>query len=135
MFNLAIGLEDAANRHASKDALVSGSLRITFRELNEQANQVANGLIAMGLQPNDKVGLSCPNLHLFPIIYYGILKAGGTIVPLSILLKKDEIAYHLTDADIKYYFCFEGTDILPMGKEGIAGFQQVSSCEKLIIAC
>jgi len=133
MFNLAIGLEDAAKRLADKDALVSGSLRITFKELNEMANEVANGLIALGLQPNDKVGLSSPNIHLFPIIYYGILKAGGTVVPLSILLKKDEIAYHLADADIKYYFCFEGTDILPMGKEGVEGYKQVSTCEKLIL--
>ena len=51
------------------------------------------------------------------------------VVPLSVLLKKDEIAYHLTDSDAKAYFCFIGTDELPMGKMGHAGFQEVPACE------
>ena len=133
MFNLAIALEDSAGRFPSKNAIISGASKISFIELNEMANQVANGLVEMGLKPNDKVGLSCPNTPLFPIIYYGILKAGGAIVPLSILLKKDEVEYHLSDADVKYYFCFEGTEILPLGKEGVAGFKKVSTCDRLII--
>lgn len=133
MFNLAIALEDAARRFPSKTAIISDTTKISFCELNQEANQVADGLVKMGLKPNDKVGLSCPNTPLFPIIYYGVLKAGGTIVPLSILLKKNEIAYHLADADVKFYFCFEGTEILPMGKEGVGGFKKVSSCEHLII--
>ena len=65
----------------------------------------------------------------FPIIYFGILKAGATCVPLSVLLKKDEIAYHLNDSDAKAYFCFVGNADLPMGQMGYAGFQEAADCE------
>ena len=62
-----------------------------------------------GIQPGDKVALSCPNLPYFSLIYWGILKAGATVVPLNVLLKGREVAYHLGDSDAKAFFCFEGT--------------------------
>ena len=74
--------------------------------------------MSRGIEPGDKVALSCPNLPYFPIVYYGILKAGAVVVPLNVLLKGREIAYHLGDSDAKAYFCFEGTPDLPMGQTG-----------------
>ena len=71
------------------------------------------------------MALSCANLPYFPIVYFGILKAGATVVPLNVLLKAREVAYHLDDSDAKAYFCFQGTEELPIGKEGHAGFEQV----------
>ena len=70
--------------------------------------------ITFGLSKGDKVALSCPNLPYFPIVYYGILKTGAVVVPLNVLLKGREIAYHLGDSEAKAYFCFEGTAELPM---------------------
>ena len=55
------------------------------------------------------MALSCPNLPYFPLVYCGILKAGATVVPLNVLLKGREVAYHLDDSDAKAYFCFQGT--------------------------
>ena len=55
------------------------------------------------------MALSCPNLPHFPAIYYGILKTGAVVVPLNVLLKGREVAYHLEDSDAKAYVCFEGT--------------------------
>ncbi|MDH5645930.1 MAG: long-chain fatty acid--CoA ligase, partial [Candidatus Heimdallarchaeota archaeon] len=80
-------------------------------------------------QKGDKVAVSCPNLPYFPMVYYGILKIGATVVPLNVLLKKREIAYHLRDSDAKAYFCFVGTPDLPMGIEGWAGFNEVETCK------
>ncbi|MEU7039279.1 AMP-binding protein [Streptomyces sp. NPDC046237] len=91
-------------------------------ELDTAARRVANLLRSRGIQPGDKVALSCPNLPWFPIVYYGILKAGAVVVPLNVLLKGREIAYHLADSEAKAYFCFEGTADLPMGQEGWSGF-------------
>lgn len=129
MLNLSVIIEDSARRYPNKDAFVFMDTRMTFAQINGAANQVANGLIAAGIKPGDKIGLSCFNLPYFPIVFFGILKAGGVVVPLSVLLKKDEIAYHLTDSDAKAYFCFEGTPDLPMGQMGHAGFQEVQDCE------
>ena len=79
------------------------------------------------------MALSCPNLPYFSIIYWGILKAGATVVPLNVLLKGREVAYHLGDSDAKAFFCFEGTDELPIGAEGHAGFQDADGCETFVV--
>ncbi len=130
MLNLSVVLEDSARRMPTKEAFTFMDTTLNYAQVNGAANQVANGLIAKGIKPGDKVALSCFNLPYFPIIYYGILKAGAVVVPLSVLLKKDEIAYHLNDSDAKAYFCFIGSEDLPMGKMGYAGFQEADKCEQ-----
>ena len=129
MLNLSVFLEASAGSHPDRDAVVLGDLRLTYAQVNGFANQVANLLVSRGIEPGDKVALSCPNLPYFPIVYYGILKAGATVVPLNVLLKGREIAYHLEDSDAKAYFCFEGTPDLPMGQLGHEGFEKAERCE------
>ena len=129
MLNLSLFLEDSARSHPDRDAVVLGDLRLTYAQVNGFANQVANLLVSRGIRPGDKVALSCPNLPYFPVIYYGILKAGAVVVPLNVLLKGREIAYHLGDAEAKAYFCFQGTPDLPMGDEGKKGFDAADGCE------
>ncbi|BBO78536.1 long-chain-fatty-acid--CoA ligase [Desulfosarcina widdelii] len=128
MLNLAAMLEHSAQEGPSKTAIVFGDKRFSYAQVNAVANQVANGLASAGVVKGDKVALSCPNLPYFPMIYYGILKAGAVVVPLNVLLKGREIAYHLKDSDAKAYFCFQGTPDLPMAEEGWKGFQEVDGC-------
>ena len=101
MLNLSVLLEDSAFRHKDKPAFTFGDNTLSFAQVNGAANQVANGLKAKGIKPGDKVALNCLNLPYFPIIYFGILKAGAVCVPLSVLLKKDETSYHLKDSEAK----------------------------------
>src|SRR5690606_12593319 len=77
--------------------------------------------------------LSCPNLPYFPIAYHAILKAGAVVVPLNVLLKPGEIAYHLEDSQASAYLCFEGRPELPMGQMGYEAFQQVPGCENFFL--
>jgi len=132
MMNLSFILESTAREYPDKDAFVLGDKRLTYAQINGAANQLAHALKEKGIGKGDKVALSCPNLPYFPIAYFGILKTGATVVPLSILLKHNEVAYHLQDSDARAIICFEGTDTLPMGKEAYEGFQQVDSCERFI---
>jgi long-chain acyl-CoA synthetase len=133
VLSLSILLEDSVRRHADRDAVVLGDTRLSYAQVNAQANQVANLLLSRGIEPGDKVALSCPNLPFFPVIYYGILKAGAVVVPLNVLLKGREIAYHLGDADARAYFCFQGTPDLPMGEEGKKGFDGADGCEHFFL--
>ena len=55
------------------------------------------------------------------------------MVPLNVLLKGREVAYHLDDSDAKAYFCFQGTPELPMGKEGYEGFERAEGCEHFFV--
>ena len=128
MLNLSVILEDSAKRYPMKPAFTFMDTALSYAQINGAANMVANGLKARGIKAGDKVALSCPNLPYFPIIYFGIIKTGAVVVPLSVLLKKDEIEYHLRDSDAKAYFCFCGTPDLPMGEMGYAGFKEVEAC-------
>ncbi|WDM16820.1 long-chain fatty acid--CoA ligase [Streptomyces lavenduligriseus] len=133
MLNLSVLLEDSARTHPDRDAVVLGSSRLTYAQTDAAANQVANLLVDRGIWPGDKVALSCPNVPWFLIVYHGILKAGAVVVPLNILLKGREVAYHLADSEAKAYFCFEGGEGLPMGAEGHAGFSQTPACEHFFL--
>jgi long-chain acyl-CoA synthetase len=133
MLNLAVLLEDSARDMPSRDAVVFNETRLTYAQVNGAANQIANGLSALGIGKGDKVALSCLNIPYFPLVYYGILKTGATVVPLNVLLKGREIAYHLSDSDAKAYFCFQGTPELPMGQFGYEGFQQTDGCDHFIM--
>ncbi|HET8987240.1 MAG TPA: long-chain fatty acid--CoA ligase [Humibacillus sp.] len=133
MLNLSILLEDSARRFPERDAVVLGTSRIDYRSLDARANQVANLLVSKGIRPGDKVALSCPNLPAFPVVYYGILKAGAVVVPLNVLLKGREVAYHLVDSEAKAYLCFEGTPELPMATAGFEGFAQAPDCEHFLV--
>jgi long-chain acyl-CoA synthetase len=133
MLNLAVLLEGTTREVPDRPAVVQGNTTLTYAQLDAAASQVANGLIARGVALGDRVAISCPNLLYFPIVYYGILKAGATVVPLNILLTEREIAYHLADSGAKAYFCFEGTAELPIGKAGAAAFEQTDGCEHFIL--
>ncbi len=133
MLNLASLLENSAEQYGDREAVVLGDRRLTYAQVNGAANQVANLLVSRGIKPGDKVALSCPNLPYFPIVYYGILKAGATVVPLNVLLKGREVAYHLADSDAVAYFCFEGTAELPIGQAGYEGFSQTEGCEHFFV--
>ena len=133
MYNLSIFLEDSARRYPDRDALVLGDTRLSYAQVNAMANQVANLLVELGVERGDRVALTCPNLPYFPVIYYGILKAGGVVVPMNVLNKGREVAYYLDDSDAKVYFCFQGTPELPMGQEGYAGAQQATGSPEFIV--
>ena len=133
MLNLSVFLEDSAFNVPDRDAVVLGATRLTYAQVDGAANQVANLLVARGIAPGDKVALSCPNLPYFPIVYYGILKAGAVVVPLNVLLKGREVAYHLADSDAKAFFCFQGTPELAIGAEGWAAFNDTEACTEFFL--
>jgi long-chain acyl-CoA synthetase len=133
MLNLSTILESTAQKYPKRTAFTIGEASLNYAQINAASSQVANGLKNIGIQKGDKVALTCPNVPYFPIIYFGILKAGATVVPLSVLLKKDEVAYHLKDSDAKAYFSFIGTPEIPMAQNGLDGFNEVESCEHFFV--
>jgi long-chain acyl-CoA synthetase len=132
-YNLSSLLESGAAAHPDRDALVIGDTRLSYAQVNDLAGMVAGMLAARGIGPGDKVALTCPNTPHFTVAYFGILKAGATVVPLNVLLKAREVAYHLNDCDAKAYLCFEGTPELPMAQAGYAGFGEASRCEHFLV--
>lgn len=133
MLNLAMVFEHNVTARPEKTAIVFGEKRLSFAQVGGAVNQIASGLAARGIGKGDTVALSCPNLPYFPMVYYAILKTGAAVVPLNVLLKGREIAYHLSDSQAKAYFCFQGTPELPMAQEGYKGFNEVVGCEHFFV--
>ena len=57
-----------------------------------------------GVEPGDRVGIMLPNVPAFPVLYYGVLLAGGTVVPMNPLLKAREVEHYLGDSGAKLIF-------------------------------
>src|SRR4029453_13314288 len=97
--NLSVLLDDSAREVPERPAVIRGDAVLTYGAVNAAANQLAGAVgaggggarVAAGVEPGQRVALSCPNLEWFPIAYYGILKAGAVVVPLNVLLKPREI--------------------------------------------
>jgi long-chain acyl-CoA synthetase len=129
MLNLAMLLEISARRDPGKVALMLDDMKLRYAEVNGAANKIANGLVGMGVRPGDKVAIMLPNTPHFVICYYAILKLGATVVPLNVLFKRHEVAYHLDDSDAVALIVWEGF----LG-EATEGFQQAKHCRSLIVA-
>src|SRR5271156_1689427 len=97
-FNLAVMLRESARRAPAKTAVILGDATLSYAQLDELADRVAANLTAAGLAPGDRVGLQLPNIPQFVIAYFGILKAGGVVVPMNVLLKAPEIAFQLENS-------------------------------------
>ena len=95
--NLALNLTRTAGRHADRTAIRLGEAAMTFRELDETTARVAGLLRRRGVAPGDRVAVMLPNLPAFALVYYGVLRAGGVVVPMNPLLKAREVAYYLGD--------------------------------------
>lgn len=131
--NLASIIEHHARLLPDREAIVWNEKRVSYGRLNAMANRVANALVEMKIGHNDKVALVCPNLPFFPVVYYGILKTGAVVVPLNVLFKAREFAYHLRDSDAKAVFVFEGAPDLPVARTVKEAFDAVDACENFIV--
>jgi long-chain acyl-CoA synthetase len=103
--SLAAVLADAARRQPDKVAVIDGAVRTTYDELWEQALAYAAGLAELGVRPGDTVAVQVPNVLDFPLVYYGALAAGATIVPVHLLLNAEEVGYVLQDSGADLLVC------------------------------
>ena len=104
--SLAYNLIAAAERYPDRPALRIDDAVITYAELDDATARVAGLLRDHGLEPGDRVGIMLPNVPQFAIAYYGVLRAGGVVVPMNVLLKQREVAFYLGDSEAKLIFAW-----------------------------
>src|SRR5947209_18505383 len=118
--NLAVILRESARRDPDHVAIILDTFKLTYGQLDALSSQVASSLKSTGLQKGDRVGLMLPNVPQFPIAYFGILKAGGVVVPMNVLLKAPEVEFHLSDSEAKFLIAWE--DFAGEALKGARGF-------------
>ncbi|MFC2003761.1 class I adenylate-forming enzyme family protein [Chloroflexota bacterium] len=90
--NLGLILEETVRRYPNKTAVSLGERKLSFAELDEASNKIANALIKMGLRKGDRAAILLSNSPEFAAIYFGIVKIGATGVPLDTRYKVSELA-------------------------------------------
>jgi long-chain acyl-CoA synthetase len=106
--NLADLLIDTAARAPDRTAVKLGERELSYAELDQASARVAALLRAKAIGPGDRVGVMLPNVPYFAVVYYGILRAGGVVVPMNVLLKEREVAYYLDDSETRLLFAWHG---------------------------
>src|ERR671914_361471 len=104
--NLASILEDTAAKHGDRIGVKLDDVELNFTIMNEGAKRVAGLLREQGIEAGDRVGVMLPNIPFYPSIYYGILRAGGVVVPMNVLLKGREVQFYLEDSGAKLLFAW-----------------------------
>lgn len=131
MLNCSVILDGTAQSFGEYEAVVSKGERWTYARLNRAACQLANGLRKAGIEKGDRLILVCPNRIEFIIAFFGILKTGAVVVPVSILSKRRELAFLIDDTQSKGIICFEGTEDLAIGTETVEAFRESGTCQSL----
>ncbi|WP_405912224.1 long-chain fatty acid--CoA ligase [Streptomyces sp. NBC_00963] len=98
MTNLATLLAASAHTYGDRPAVRQDDTVLSYAQLDAACARVAALLRTAGVGPGDRVALCLPNTPDFPVAYYGVLRAGGVVVPLNPLLKAREAAFALRDS-------------------------------------
>jgi long-chain acyl-CoA synthetase len=114
--NLATILTDSAAKFGDRLAVKLDDAEFNYALLDQATARVSAMLKAKGLQPGDRVGIMLPNVPYFPVAYYGILRAGGVVVPMNVLLKAREVGFYLKDPGAKIVFAWH--DFLEAAQTG-----------------
>jgi long-chain acyl-CoA synthetase len=106
--NLASLLTGSAERSPEAPAVRLGEAGLSYAELDERGARLATLLREKGVERGDRVGVMLPNVLEFPVAYYGVLRGGGVVVPMNVLLKRREIAFYLEDSGAKLLLAWQG---------------------------
>jgi len=97
-----------AAKFAKKECLRYNGVGLTFEELKEKAESVAGLLQGLGVKKGDKIAVMSRNNPSFVIVFYGIVKAGGVVVPVNHKLMAPEVEYVIRHSETKLLF-FDGS--------------------------
>jgi long-chain acyl-CoA synthetase len=105
--NLASIVTESAQRFPDNVAIRLDDIELTYAALDGASAHLAGLLGEHGFEPGDRVGIMLPNVPYFPVCYYGVLRAGGVVVPMNVLLKKREVAFYLEDSGARLLIAWD----------------------------
>ncbi|MBQ4419646.1 MAG: amino acid adenylation domain-containing protein, partial [Synergistaceae bacterium] len=93
------GMERAAAENPNAVALIAADGRYTYKELDENANRIANALIARGVKKGSRVVLLLPRRARFFFALFGVLKAGGAYIPCDPNYPAERVRHIVGDSE------------------------------------
>ena len=101
----------------------------SYGDIFEQANRFALGLVEMGIEKCDRVGLFLPNVPIYASAYYGAMMAGATVVNFSPLYSVEELAWQVADSGTKVLVTVDAPELYKTAEAVL----QNSELETLIV--
>ncbi|NMA70012.1 MAG: acyl-CoA synthetase [Desulfitobacterium sp.] len=93
----------SSNRYPDKLALIYQDLTLTYQQLEEECNRVANALMDLGIQKYDRVAILAHNTIHHVLTWLGTAKAGGVYLAINYLLRGKDISYCINHAECKVF--------------------------------
>jgi long-chain acyl-CoA synthetase len=122
-------LDDAAEQFGDRPAVEFMGTRATYRQLRDLANRAAKGFQQLGVGPGVHVGLYLPNTPHYLVAFFGILKAGGTVVNYSPLDAEAVLAHKVEDSETTILVTLDLPQLYPQ----MAALLGHDGLEKLVI--
>lgn len=122
-------LETAAAAYADRPALEFMGKRATYRQLLDLTDRAAKGFQELGVRPGVHVGLFLPNTPHYVIAFFGVLKAGGTVVNYSPLDAAEVLAHKVEDSETVMIVTLDMPMLLPQ----MAALLDTTPLERLIV--
>ncbi len=114
----------AAARDPKKACIRFQGASMTYGQVDDLSSRFATALVSLGVKKGDRVAIFLPNMPQFVLAYFGILKAGGVVVPCSPLYKAKELEFQLRDS---------GASVLLAANDVVKGndlFASVEACRR-----
>jgi long-chain acyl-CoA synthetase len=106
-------LEDSVAKWPDRPAVEFMGKRLSYRELGSLTDRMARGLQELGVKPGVHVGLFLPNTPHYMIAFFGILKAGGTVVNYSPLDAAKVLEHKIEDSRTDFLVTLDMTSLYP----------------------
>ncbi|MDR0911141.1 MAG: AMP-binding protein [Methanobrevibacter sp.] len=96
-------LENQANRIGDTDYIIypDRNLRLTYNDVNEKSDLIAKGLVSIGIEKGDNVGIWAKNIPEWIIYFMACVKIGAVVVTINIAYTKKELEYMVKNSDMK----------------------------------
>lgn len=116
-----------------KVAMVFEGNRITYREMNDRVNRLANALIGLGFKKGDRLTILAENTFKYMEVYFAAAKAGGSVTPLNFRLSDAELTHIINDSEATLYLAGDGYEERSLGlKLDLKGIKNWISLDKKI---
>jgi long-chain acyl-CoA synthetase len=123
-------LDQAVRDYPTRSCTYFLGKRLSFAAIGKLSDRAAKGLRALGVGPGVKVGLLLPNSPTFVVFYYGVLKAGGTVVNFNPLYSLEEIEFQIRDSGTKIMVTLD----LALTFEKVEAALRRGALEKAVVA-
>lgn len=118
----------AAQEHPGQVAILFQGQEVKYHQLKRQVDSLANALVRLGLEKGERACLYLPNCPEFVLCYWAVIKAGGVVVPTSLLRTEEGVLHELNTSGSRFMICQEAQ------LERALGTRAGTNVEKILIA-